>query len=221
MNIVICVIVIVLLIGVKLYADRRNYKKKIRERLLREWASPVDEEYSPEKLQAVAEYYRDQEPAEYVDDITWNDLDMDRVYQQMNHTKSAMGQEYLYYLLRCPVTDPEALEERERLITFFQNEEEARFMLQEEFATIGKAGSFSVYGYLDKINLLKKETGVFSIIQFAAFLGGVISCIFVPDIMIMPTAVIAAVNMVTYYKRKAQMEKFYRLFAFIVRMIRL
>ena len=220
MNIVICVIVIVLLIGVKLYADRRNYKKKIRERLLREWASPVDEEYSPEKLQAVAEYYRDQEPAEYVDDITWNDLDMDRVYQQMNHTKSAMGQEYLYYMLRCPVTDPEALEERERLITFFQNDEEARFMLQEEFATIGKAGSFSVYGYLDKINLLKKETGVFSIIQFAAFLGGVISCIFAPDIMIMPTAVIAAVNMVTYYKRKAQMEKFYRLFAFIVRMIR-
>ena len=93
-------------------------------------------------------------------------------------------------------------------------------MLQEEFATIGKSGSFSVYGYLDKINLLKKETGIFSIIQFVAFIGGVISCFFVPDMMIMPTAVIAAVNMVTYYKRKAQMEQFYRLFAFVVRMIR-
>ena len=113
------------------------------------------------------------------------------------------------------MTDPKELEERERLISFFQTEEEARYMLQEEFATIGKSGNFSVYGYLDKINLLKKETGIFSIIQFVAFIGGVISCFFVPDMMIMPTAVIAAVNMVTYYKRKAQMEQFYRLFALL------
>ncbi|WP_337935235.1 hypothetical protein [Jutongia sp.] len=220
MKIVLCVVVIMLLVGVKLYVDRKNYKKRMRKRLLREWGSPIEDEYSTEKLQAVAEYYRDHEPSIFVDDITWNDLDMNRVYQQMNHTKSAMGQEYLYYLLRCPVTDPKELEERERLISFFRTEEEARYMLQGEFATIGKSGNFSVYGYLDKINLLKRETGIFSIIQFVAFIGGVISCFFVPDMMIMPTAVIAAVNMVTYYKRKAQMEQFYRLFAFVVRMIR-
>ena len=179
MKIVLCVVVIMLLVGVKLYVDRKNYKKRMRERLLREWGSPIEDEYSTGKLQAVEEYYRDHEPSVFVDDITWNDLDMNRVYQQMNHTKSAMGQEYLYYLLRCPVTDPKELEERERLISFFQTEEEARYMLQEEFATIGKSGNFSVYGYLDKINLLKKETGIFSIIQFVAFIGGVISCFFV------------------------------------------
>ena len=114
MKIVLCVVVIMLLVGVKLYVDRKNYKKRMRKRLLREWGSPIEDEYSTEKLQAVAEYYRDHEPFIFVDDITWNDLDMNRVYQQMNHTKSAMGQEYLYYLLRCPVTDPKELEERER-----------------------------------------------------------------------------------------------------------
>lgn len=220
MKIVLFIIIILLLIAIKLYVDQKNYKKRVRARLLREWGSEEVQEYSPEQLKAAAEYYRAHTPSETVDDITWNDLDMDQVYQQMNHTKSAMGQEYFYYLLRCPVTDPKELEERERLISFFQAEEEARFLLQGEFVTIGKEGSFSVYGYLDKINLLKKETGISSVIQFVAFVGGVISCFFVPDIMILPTAVIAAVNMVTYYKRKAEMDKFYRLFAFIVRMIR-
>lgn len=220
MKIALVILVILLLIGIKLYVDQKNYRKQIRNRVKREWAKAGEEEYSAEKMQAVAEYYRDHAGKGSIDDITWNDLDMDRVYQQMNHTKSAMGQEYLYYLLRHPCLDEKELAEREKLISFFQSDEEGRFLLQEEFAAIGKEGNFSVYGYLEKVNLLKKENGIYSVFQLLAFVGGVIACFFVPDIMIFPTAVIAAVNMVTYYKRKAQMEKFYRLFAFIVRMIR-
>ena len=53
MKIVLCVVVIMLLVGVKLYVDRKNYKKRMRERLLREWGSPIEDEYSTGKLQAV------------------------------------------------------------------------------------------------------------------------------------------------------------------------
>ncbi|WMC92726.1 hypothetical protein [Kineothrix sp. MB12-C1] len=35
-------------------------------------------------------------------DITWNDLNMDAVFRQMNYAYSAAGEEYLYYLLRSP-----------------------------------------------------------------------------------------------------------------------
>ena len=194
MEIAIIVLVVLILIGVKAYVDQRNYKKRLRTRLLREWGRPSEDEYGIEKLQTVAEYFRAHENDQSIDDITWNDLDMDTVYQQMNHTKSAMGQEYLYALLHNPQVDAESLKERERLISFFMENEKARFDLKQEFEAIGKGGNFSV--------------------------GGVISCFFVPDIMIMPTALVAAINMVTYYKRKAQMETFYRLFAFIVKMVR-
>ena len=105
MKIALVVLVILLLIGIKLYVDQKNYRKQIRNRVKREWAKAGEEEYSAEKMQAVAEYYRDHAGNGSIDDITWNDLDMDRVYQQMNHTKSAMGQEYLYYLLRHPCLD--------------------------------------------------------------------------------------------------------------------
>ena len=151
MEIAIIVLVVLILIGVKAYVDQRNYKKRLRTRLLREWGRPSEDEYGIEKLQTVAEYFRAHENDQSIDDITWNDLDMDTVYQQMNHTKSAMGQEYLYALLHNPQVDAESLKERERLISFFMENEKARFDLQQEFAAIGKGGNFSVYGYLDRV----------------------------------------------------------------------
>ena len=107
MEIAIIVLVVLILIGVKAYVDQRNYKKRLRTRLLREWGRPSEDEYGIEKLQTVAEYFRAHENDQSIDDITWNDLDMDTVYQQMNHTKSAMGQEYLYALLHNPQVDAE------------------------------------------------------------------------------------------------------------------
>ena len=168
MEIAIIVLVVLILIGVKAYVDQRNYKKRLRTRLLREWGRPSEDEYGIEKLQTVAEYFRAHESDQSIDDITWNDLDMDTVYQQMNHTKSAMGQEYLYALLHNPQVDAESLKERERLISFFMENEKARFDLQQEFAAIGKGGNFSVYGYLDRVGMLQKENGISSVIQMLA-----------------------------------------------------
>ena len=56
-----------------------------------------------------------------IDDITWNDLEMDDVFMCMNHTYSSLGEEYLYKMLRKPVFDEKVLAEREKLISYFQN----------------------------------------------------------------------------------------------------
>ena len=50
-----------------------------------------------------------------VDDITWNDLDMDRVLQTLDYTFSAAGEEALYTLLRCPCLSEEELAKREEM----------------------------------------------------------------------------------------------------------
>ena len=102
MEIAIIVLVVLILIGVKAYVDQRNYKKRLRTRLLREWGRPSEDEYGIEKLQTVAEYFRAHENDQSIDDITWNDLDMDTVFALINHTQSASGAEYLYHMLRHP-----------------------------------------------------------------------------------------------------------------------
>ena len=54
MEIAIIVLVVLILIGVKAYVDQRNYKKRLRTRLLREWGRPSEDEYGIEKLQNIS-----------------------------------------------------------------------------------------------------------------------------------------------------------------------
>ena len=55
----------------------------------------------------------------YIDDITWNDLDMDTIFMLLNHTWSCIGESYLYFLLRRLSFSTEELEERERIVRYF------------------------------------------------------------------------------------------------------
>ena len=47
-----------------------------------------------------------------LDDLTWNDLDMNRNFYKMNRTLSMPGQQQLYNMLRVLVFDEEELKRR-------------------------------------------------------------------------------------------------------------
>jgi len=83
-------------------------------------------------------YYRQNVSDGDVDDITCNDLDMDAVFMDLNHTMTSIGEEYLYALLRKPCTDISLLEERENTINCIQADENERIKLQMALAGIGK-----------------------------------------------------------------------------------
>ena len=112
------------------------------------------EEYGPEEMEKISRYYQEHMGGFHIDDITWNDLGMDRVFQQMNFTYSAAGEEYLYYLLRTPMQDTEHAEEMERQIRYFTENSENRIKYQVLFAQIGKTGKYSIYDYLHYLDLL-------------------------------------------------------------------
>ena len=91
-------------------------------------------EDSLENIQDIARWYKLQEdfilPDEKVDDVTWNDLDMDRIFALMNHNTSSTGEQYMYKLLRQLKQDTEAWKQREEKICFFEREESIRLNVQ-------------------------------------------------------------------------------------------
>lgn len=99
-----------------------RYSKKIKAQITRRWGREP-EKVKPEKLKSIATYFNDtssENPQRHIiDNITWNDLDMDRIFTRINNTGSSVGEEYLYSLLRKPIFDVETLKERGRLIDFF------------------------------------------------------------------------------------------------------
>ncbi len=205
---------------IKIRFDEIVYKKNLKQRLIMQWGQALSEEYSAEKMASIRAYYESSIQKTDVDDITWNDLEMDTVFQQINHTQSSIGQEYLYFLLRKPQFDAQSLKEREDLIRYFGEQEEVRLSTQLLLAELGKLGKFSVYEYLRNVQNLTEKSSVFSILQLILMIVCIGGCFFSPDFFVIPAVCVAIFNMVTYYARKGDMDRYKQLFSYMIRTAR-
>ena len=107
-------------------------KKRIIKEIKRRWGQLPDKEYSSDQLEGLKYYYsKHVDVKNDIDDITWNDLDMDSFYMLINNTCSSMGEEYLYSILRKPYFDTKTQAERERVMGFFDSNEEMRLQLAQ------------------------------------------------------------------------------------------
>lgn len=82
---------------------------------------------------------------ESIDDITWNDLDMDRVFVMLNQTFSWVGESYLYYLLRNPIQSLQEMNRKKKFIEYFQENQDKGMEVKLYCATCGKRYNESTY----------------------------------------------------------------------------
>jgi DNA mismatch repair ATPase MutS len=197
-----------------------NHLKQLKLRLKREWGTTPTEEYSSEKLDSIKAYYSSvQDNHLDIDDITWNDLDMDEIYMEMNNTQSSIGEEYLYALLRKPCFSGEELAERNRLMKFFEDNEEARIELQARLHKMGKLRSISVFEYN---NRLQAQEASSNLIHYLLDLGLLLSValIFVnPGLGGIGTFAFVIVNIFHYYSCKVKIENYITVFAYLLRLL--
>ena len=86
--------------------------------------------YSWSELEQISAYHKAQPKNSFViDEITWNDLDMDRIFMLMNQTVSSAGEDYLYAMLHRPEFSEERLKERERLFCFLKKKKRQEFVV--------------------------------------------------------------------------------------------
>ena len=84
-----------------------------------------------------------------VDEITWNDLDMNEVFARIDRTKSAAGEEYLYYLLHNIKADDG--KEFDELIGSVENNEKTLGDLSMSLYRLGYLGKRSPFDHLDQL----------------------------------------------------------------------
>lgn len=66
-----------------------------------------------------------------VDDRTWRDLFIPEVFPSLNHTRSRVGSQMLYRLLRCPSFTDDEIARRDKLIRLFSENQKLREQLQQ------------------------------------------------------------------------------------------
>lgn len=208
--------VVIILFAKGIY-DQKKITKKLLSKVDYEYGKIPDKTVSPEKAKALKYFFSEHSTPYDIDDITWNDLNMDNVYNLINACRSAYGEEYLYSMLRSPEMSEEKLKERGRLINVFSKDRKLRNDLSTQFAYMGIMKKISVFEYMGSLKNAALEGA--SIHLFLDFLFALsVAYIFInPPLGITGTIIMLFVNIFSYFKYKTKVDNYFVIIGFIIR----
>lgn len=220
-----------LILGIR---ERKRTKSKLIQRLRAEFGRPSAKKTSPERFAQIPQYYLHQLRGQkegsrfpfqkqrfFIDDITWNDLDMDRVFSQIDTTCSASGEEYLYYLLRSPAMKREDQPFSQEQYAYFEKgaHEDKRIRLQEILTNLGHAGRYSLYDYIDFTETLGEGSNLKHYIAAAAPFAAFALMFLHTGIGILVLLLVFCINLVTYFREKGRIAPYFQVFNYILRLL--
>ena len=175
-----------------------NFRKRLERYLDNSYGKPrenIEERY--ERIDSAARLFRhdtDSIPdTDKVDDITWNDLGMDDIFIESDHTDSFAGEQYLYSIMRRLDADDNELAERDRRAGFFDKNEEKRNEVRKALYKLGQSPSgFFLIDNIDDIGSRHlKHRAVFIILPIL-----LIACILAAAITRIPILALMAVTLI-------------------------
>lgn len=199
-----------------LYDSRKRYRWQ-KEKVRQAFGKAALREYEPGEFESLCRYFERHRKEHSLDDITWNDLNMDEVFRQMNLTFSSAGQEYLYYMLRTPCQEEGELLLREELMDAFCSHEEERVNLQMLFFGVGRTGKYSLYDYLDFLSDLGERNSGLTILLDLLFIPAVALIAWNPSYGLLMLIVLLGFNISTYMKEKRTIEPYLISFQYVMR----
>lgn len=210
---------LVLTFLLKGYYDFRKSEKQFAQSLYTDYGILPQREYSPVQFENISHYFLKHTDGFHIDDITWNDLNMDEIFKKMNFTYSAAGEEYLYYMLRCPCMDERELGRREEIIRYFAEHSSERVAYQLIFHRLGRMGKFSIYDYLDYLDNLGMRSNIPHYMSLALLLASVALMFIQLPLGLVAFFGILAYNNVNYFKEKEKIDPYIVSFSYVFRLL--
>jgi len=205
-----------------IYHNRKR-KKKILAKVRKNWGQRPEREYLTEEFEALTHYFkrnRDRKES-VIDDITWNDLEMDTIFMLINQTHSSIGEAYLYSMLRTPEFSEEKLKERDRLVEFFATHERERERLAVLLEDIGRTGRYSIFDHVYDLADFRKGS------KWIHYLGFLFLAVAIGVTVVWPEygilAIIGAISYswTTYYFQRKKIEPYVISCVSVLRMLKM
>lgn len=218
--------IIVLVFAVLIYQavkSSRDRKKRLLERIRRQYGAYSNKEYEYDDFLSIAHYFvkknKSRKDIFTIDDITWNDLDMDHVFLAMNNTQSSVGQDYLYDMLRRPCFDQAELDRRDRLAKYFAANPEVREQCQMLLAGVGYTRKVSIMDFIDEIAAQKRGSNLPHYMCILLVIASIVLIAVQPDFGVILLIGTLVYNVATYLSSKGKVETYFMCIAAIVRLI--
>lgn len=200
--------------------ENNKRKKRFLEKIKKSWGAVPEREYSWDELERISAYHKAQQKSGFViDEITWNDLDMDRIFMLMNQTVSSAGEDYLYAMLHRPEFSEERLKERERLFCFFKKEEKTRIRCLQMLTTLRKPRGLSLYQSIHVEKDCQVGSPIREILSCALFFASLVAFMIVPAYGVFVFLAVSGINIITYLKGKEEINRYLGGFRSVMQLI--
>lgn len=208
--------ILILFLGKGIY-DKIHQKKKLYASLKEGYGQLPENQYDLERYKYISYYFEHKaHSGDVIDDITWNDLDMEMVFMTLNHTCTGIGEEYLYAMLHEPSYNTDMLRLRDERAAYFDSHESVRIEAQFIMKQLGKLRRIGIFQYLDLLREAPKHNPALNIFLCFGIIASVIISIVKPSYWAL-VFIFAATNISLYatYRNKV----YFSTFAYMSNMI--
>ncbi len=202
--------------------DEKKRRAGYRQDLKKLYGSFQTRQYKAEEMDKISSLYRKQRACEgEIDDITWNDLNMDNIFAMTNFTQSSSGEEYLYAMLRRPrLSDSDRkLENMDRHVDYMMENEEKRLDTLMILNDLGKTGKYSLYDYMNFLEGLGRRSNIKHYMCMLILAVSIVLIFADTTLGVVLVICAACVNITTYMKEKSTSAPYVSTFAYIMRML--
>lgn len=200
--------------------EKKRRRAALRRKLKEAFGKPGSKSIKPDRYALIPRYYEKHRLPGQIDDITWNDLEMDALYARIDRTCSAAGEEVLYFLLRTPdLSDGAGRISEEALSCFAGGErEEERLRICEMLSHLGHTGKYSIYDFLDALDDLEGGNALRHLAYPALIAVALCVMLFVPQGILLLMAA-CSLSILTYFRYKRRIEPYIVSFRYILRLM--
>lgn len=216
----IVIIAALLLLYLKYDMDQKRKDKAWYESVRAEYGKKPSEQFHRNTETCTAAFrYKVKNQDFWLDDITWNDLEMDQTFKRINYTWTAAGAENLYSMLRIPEFDGQVLAEREKLVCRLQDAPALREELAVRLGKIGNSGKYCLEDYLESLMEVRPENGAAVLVRDLLYLPAALLIPFQPVAGLLLLFGLILINVVLYFKKKAVVKPYLVCFGYLLRML--
>jgi hypothetical protein len=201
--------------------DDKRRRAKYRLDLKNSFGNFQTYRHSPDEMVRISKLY-ERNNTNTVDDITWDDLNMNSIFEMMDYAQSSAGEEYLYAMLRQPqlADDNDYFGNLDKNIDYMMKNEDKRLDTMMVLHELGKSGKYSLYDYMDFLNGIGSRSNLkhyFCIVLIALSIATIYANATIGVIMVICAA---CINITTYLKYKSSSAPYVSTFSYIMRMMK-
>ena len=197
----------ILLILIDTYRSNAKIKRMARE----SWGKPPVTRFRVDRLESVETYWEEKKlrlgHGRYIDDITWNDLDMNLIFTQLNSTFSSVGAEYMYARLHELCFDQAELQAFDELVCALDTHEVEREQIAFRLGKLGKNDFNGVSDFIFAPSDKRLSNMWMYFILGSLPLCGLALALISWQAGVAVLAAASVINMLVYYKHKFLLEK--------------